>query len=99
MTLADIIQDLHALEARLREYEAKYGIASADFYELYQQGLLDDEGLEQTLEFTRWASAYEMKLEREEAFRKISQRFISSLRAKAPSGALRLTPNPELQKA
>lgn len=99
MTLADIIQDLHALEARLREYEAKYGIASADFYELYQQGLLDDDGLEQTMEFTRWASAYEMKLEREEAFRKISQRFISSLRAQASSGTLHLIPNPELQKA
>lgn len=99
MALADIIQDLHALEARLREYEAKYGIASADFYELYRQGLLDNDGLEQTMEFTRWASAYEMKLEREEAFRKISQRFISSLRAETSSGALHLIPNPELQKA
>ena len=99
MTLADIIQDLHALEARLREYEAKYGIASADFYELYQQGLLDNDGLEQTMEFTRWASAYEMKLEREEAFRKISQRFVASLRAKASSGTLHLIPNPELQEA
>jgi hypothetical protein len=98
MTLADIIQDLHALEARLREYEAKYGVASADLYELYQQGLLDNHGLEQTREFTRWASAYEMKLEREAAFRKVSQRFISSLRAKAPSGTFHLTPNPELQK-
>lgn len=99
MTLVDIIQDLHVLETRLRGYEAKYGVASADFYELYRQGLLDDEGLEQTVEFTCWASAYEMRLEREEAFRRLGQRFISSLRAQAPSGALHLTPNPELQKA
>ena len=56
MTLTDILQDLHALEARLREYEAKYGVASAEFYELYQQGLLDNDGLERTIEFTRWAS-------------------------------------------
>ncbi len=97
MNLTDVLQDLHALEARLREYEAKYGVASADFYRLYQQGLLDNDGLEQTMEFTRWASAYEIKLEREQTFRQMSRRFISALRAQAPSGALRLTPNPEVQ--
>ena len=97
IALTDILQDLHVLEIRLREYEAKYGVASADFYELYQQGLLDNDGLEQTIEFTRWASAYEMKLEREQTFRQMSRRLISALRAQAPSGALRLTPNPEVQ--
>jgi hypothetical protein len=96
MKLMDIILDLHALEARLREYETKYGIASADFYELYQQGLLDDDGLEQTIEFTRWASAYAMKWEREAAFRTMSQHFIAALRLQAPSGALHLTSNPAL---
>ena len=65
LTLEEIIQDLHALKARIRAYERKYGITSQDFYSLYQQGLLDDEGFEQSTEFTRWASAYTMKLERE----------------------------------
>ncbi len=64
MTLSEIIQDLHALETRIRAYERKYGITSADFYALYQQGLLDDEGFEQSTEFTRWASAYTMKQKR-----------------------------------
>jgi hypothetical protein len=64
MTLSEILQDLHALETGLREYEARYGVTSEDFYELYQQGLLDDDGFESTREFTRWASAYTMKLER-----------------------------------
>jgi len=64
MELQDIIRDLHALEERVRAYERKYGITSHDFYELYQAGLLDDEGFEKTQEFTRWASAHEMKLER-----------------------------------
>ena len=98
MTLDELVADLHALDARLREYEAKYGIASADFHELYQQGKLDSEGLDQTLEFTRWASTYEMKLDREEAFQERSRRFISSLRTNSPEGALHLTPNPELAK-
>ena len=67
LTLEEVIQDLHALEARIRAYERKYGITSQDFYSLYQQGLLDDEGFEQSTEFTSWASAYTMKLEREAA--------------------------------
>lgn len=98
MTLNEILQDLHALEIRLREYEARYGVASEDFYELYKRGLLDDDGLERTTEFTRWASAFTMKLEREQSFRQISQRFVSSLRTQAPRGAIRLIPNPELQQ-
>ena len=64
MTLYDLIEDLHALRARTQAFERKYGVTSRDF-ELYQQGLLDDEGFEQSTEFVRWASAYEIKLERE----------------------------------
>ena len=67
LTLRELIQDLHALEARMRSYERKYGITSADFYQLYQQGILDDEGFEQSTEFTRWASSYTLKLKREAA--------------------------------
>jgi hypothetical protein len=68
MTLEEIIQDLDALEVRIRAYERKYGITSADFYILYEQGLLDDEGFEQSTEFTRWASAYMLKMKRAVAF-------------------------------
>ena len=60
MTLPEINQDLHALEIRLHRYEQTYGVASMNFYLLYQQGLLDDEGFEQSTEFARWASAYEI---------------------------------------
>ena len=99
MMLSEILQDLHALETRLREYEARYGVASEDFYELYQQGLLDDDGFESAREFTRWASAHTMKLERARAFHEQSQLFISALRSQSLNGALRLIPNPELQRA
>jgi hypothetical protein len=71
MTLDEVIQDLHALEARIRAYERKYGVTSKDFYELYRQGLLDDDGFEQAKEFTRWASAYEIKQEREAEFERM----------------------------
>ncbi len=65
MPLEEIIQDLPALDARLRTYERKYGITSVDFYELYRQGLLDDEDFDQSTEYVRWASAYTLKLKRE----------------------------------
>jgi hypothetical protein len=96
MTLAEIIQDLHAIEARLRAYERKYGITSADFYDLYQQGLLDDEGFEQSTEFTRWASAYELKQKRDAAFGAASQHFVKEMRRIAHADTLHLTPNPAL---
>ncbi len=92
MELQDIIQDLHALEERIRAYERKYGITSCDFYELYQAGLLDDEGFEKTQEFTRWASAYEMKLEREAAFECLSQERVAVLRRRASDRPVQLSP-------
>lgn len=96
MTLPELIQDLHALETRLRAYERKYGITSADFYQLYEQGLLDDEGFEQSTEFTRWASAYALKQKREAAFAAASQRFVTQMRGVNADRPVHLTPNPAL---
>lgn len=99
LTLEEIIQDLRALEARIRSYERKYGITSQDFYTLYQEGLLDDEGFEQSTEFARWASAYGMKVEREATFEAASQSFVESLRRVSPGQTLHLIPNPQLAQA
>ncbi|MCB0080933.1 MAG: hypothetical protein KDE47_08390 [Caldilineaceae bacterium] len=96
MTLSEIIQDLYALDARLRAYELKYGVTSTDFYDLYQQGLLDDEGYEQSTEFARWASAYILKQKRLSSFEESSQRFINQLTPKASMQPLQLFPNPAL---
>jgi len=65
LTLEEIIQDIRALDSRIRAYERKYSMTSHDFYSQYQAGLLDDEGFEQSQEYARWASAYTMKLARE----------------------------------
>ena len=42
MTLHEVIEDLHALQARTQAYERKYGVTSQDFLALYRQGLLSD---------------------------------------------------------
>jgi hypothetical protein len=97
MTLYELIEDLHALRARTQAYERKYGVTSQDFYELYQQGLLDDEGFEQSTEFVRWASAYEMQVEREAEFESQSRTFVADLKQSAPARAgVSLKPNPQL---
>ncbi len=96
MTLSDIIEDLHAIELRLLDFEKKYGLHSAEFYQLYQQGLLDDSDLEATVDFTRWAGLYEIQRIREDMFRKMSSEFIETLRAQSPQTSIHLVPNPAL---
>ena len=66
---------------------------------LYQQGLLDDEGFEQSTEFVRSASAYEMQMDREAEFRARSHSFVSQLKQTTSEPAIRLRPNPELVRA
>lgn len=60
LTLSQVIQDLHAIEDRLQEFEEKYQLLSDTFYKLYLA-----EKVEDNLEFTEWIGLYKMKLERE----------------------------------
>jgi hypothetical protein len=60
LTLNQVIQDLHAIEERLQEFEEKYQLLSDTFYKLYLA-----EKVEDSLEFTEWIGLYKMKLERE----------------------------------
>lgn len=96
MTLYELIEDLQALQARTQAYERKYGVTSQDFYELYRQGLLDDDGFEQSTEFARWASAYEMQMERKVEFETRSRKFVVDLKQSTPPYVVRLKPNPQL---
>ena len=99
MTLYELIEDLQALRVRTQAYERKYGMTSPDFFSLYQQGLLDDEGFEQSTEFVRWASAHEMQMDRETEFEARSHSFVSELRQTTSEPTIQLKPNPELARA
>ena len=96
MTLSELMEDLQVLQVRTQAYERKYGVTSQDFYTLYQQGLLADEGFEQSTELVRWAAAYEMQVEREAEFQACSQSFVAELQRNAGDLAIKLRPNPEL---
>ena len=41
MTLEEILQDIHGLDARLQELEQQYGLLSEDLYTLYRLGELE----------------------------------------------------------
>jgi len=87
MTLNEIIQDIHGLDAQLTELERCYGLLSADFYHLYKAG-----ELEQSHDFIQWVGYYEAKLAREASYREMMYDNLRKLRQRAGLGALHLTP-------
>lgn len=95
-TLNEIIQDLQAVESRIRAYERKYGITSADFYALYEQGILDDEGFEQSTEFSRWEVRTHSDRKEKQLLNLRVDPLSAKLQKKAAPNPVRLTPNPAL---
>lgn len=87
MTLNEMIQDIHGLDAELARLERRYGLLSADFYHLYKAG-----ELEQSRDFIQWVGYYEAKLEREARYRERMYAYLRKLREKAGLGALHLVP-------
>ena len=79
MTLDEILQDIHALEQDLSNYERKYGVLSETFYESYVSGEepADDAWV---LDWSDWAGAYEIWLRRRRQYQDI----INSLKQHAP---------------
>jgi hypothetical protein len=90
ITMTEILDDLRAADEITRRFERRYWLSSADFYELYSQGLLDDG--EHTADFALWAAFYEIKLDREKDLQQLSQERMRQLREQAKSGALQIAP-------
>lgn len=67
MTLSEILQDIHACEEDMLEYERKYGIRSATFHESYMQGDEPPAGAS-VIDWAGWAGAYATWLERQEQY-------------------------------
>jgi len=80
-TLEEILQDIHGLEAHLRELEQQYGLLSEDFYSLYRLG-----ELEQSRDLIRWVGYYELRQERQRAYAAALRERLLALR-RASEGA------------
>ena len=87
MTLNEIIQDIHGLDAELAQLEKRYGLLSADFYHLYKAG-----ELEQSRDFIQWVGYYEAKLSREARYREMMYDYLRALRQQAGLDTLHLVP-------
>jgi|GEM_PF-489415 len=97
ITLSDILDDLRVADQALRKFEQRYWISSADFYELYSQGLLDNG--EHREDFSEWAGYYKLKLKREAALEQLSRRRLEHLRSQAGETIELLPEEPVLELA
>ena len=90
VTITEIIDDLRAAEEMVRRFERRYWLSSADFYELYQQGMVDDG--ENSEDLALWAGFHMIKMDREASLQSLSQARATKLRAMAPEGTVQIQP-------
>jgi hypothetical protein len=88
--LSEILDDLRAAEEGLHKFERRYWISSADFYELYSQGLLDDGS--NVEDFAEWSGHYKLRLKRQAALEKLSRQRLQQIRASSSEMQIRLAP-------
>lgn len=96
VTITEIIDDLRAADEITRRFERRYWLSSADFYELYTQGLLDNG--EHTEDFALWAGFYEIQLDREQTLQELSQQRLEKLRQQSEQELIEIEPSePKLE--
>ena len=78
MTLDELIQDLHALNAEMEKYEKKYNLLSSYFYKLYEMGVLEEKD-----DYLKWSGLYRIKLNREKKYREFLPEALSSIEKKS----------------
>lgn len=90
ITITEILDDLRAADETTRHFERRYWLSSDDFYALYDSGQLDDG--EHTDDFAEWAGYYRIKLDREQALKKLSHLRLVQLQQEAGERPLVLNP-------
>ena len=78
LTISEIIDDLRVADEMLRRFERLYWLSSEQFYELYNQGLLDDG--EHLHDFSQWAGFYKLRQRRLEVFNRYSREQVENWR-------------------
>jgi len=87
MKLAEILQDIHGLEAKLQELEKQYSILSQDFYILHQLG-----EIEQSRDMIRWVGYYELRQARQQSYQVALRERLVALRQSQMGHSLTLQP-------
>lgn len=90
VTITEILDDLRAADETTRRFERRYWLSSADFYELYTQGMLDDG--EHTDDFAVWAAFHEIKLDREKDLQQLSRARLRVVKGQVQHGVVHISP-------
>jgi len=88
MTLEEILQDIHGLDAQLRELEQQYELLSEDMYTLYRLG-----ELEQSRDLIRWVGYYELRQERQRTYAAALRERLLTLRSASAGVPFPLRPH------
>lgn len=78
LSLHDLIVEIHELDRKLQALEEKYSLLSADFYQLYEDGRLRDEEIDEIDDLGRWAAWYRMRTRRVAQYNLIKNAFIAN---------------------
>lgn len=68
--LQELITELHNLDQELARFERKYGVLSETFFAWYQSGEEPDDP-DWVQDFALWAGTYQLKLRRQEKYRRL----------------------------
>lgn len=64
MSIRELVNSMLTIEGRLRPFEKRYGLKSAEFYRLVKNGQLEDlDGREDTADLLEWLGLYELWLD------------------------------------
>ena len=97
ITISEILDDLRVADEALLKFERRYWITSEQFFELYNQGLLDDG--EHAEDFSEWAGFYKLKHRREASFRKLGEKRLKELKALMRGSTIKLKPQEPVVEA
>ena len=90
ITISEILDDIRQSEEILLKFERRYWITSAQFFDLYNKGILDTG--EHAEDFSEWAGFYKLKLRREASFSKLSKKRLREMSALGRGVSIHLKP-------
>ena len=87
MNIREVVNSMLTIEERLRLFEKRYGLKSADFYRLVKSGQLGDlDGRQDMRDLLEWLGLYELWLDCKEEYDELIQDLVRVLPAVPVAG-------------
>ncbi|RLC62326.1 MAG: hypothetical protein DRI80_06645 [Chloroflexota bacterium] len=86
MNIRELVNSMLTIEERLRPFEGRYGLKSAEFYRLVKSGQLGElDGREDTSDLLEWLGLYELWLDCKSEYDKLVQTTPRHMLVSAPA--------------